>query len=80
MRHSHGYAMLTRVGLMLMLLPLQVCCSSPERFLRMGRGGLLEAKPIKGTAPRAKDPLADSQAAAELAGARRRRQRMGVTQ
>jgi para-aminobenzoate synthetase len=29
-----------------------VCCSSPERFLQGGRGGLLEAKPIKGTARR----------------------------
>ena len=35
-----------------------VCCSSPERFLRLGRpdgegdAGTLEAKPIKGTAPR----------------------------
>ena len=42
---------------------IAVCCSSPERFLRLGRpdvdeegdeigGGTLEAKPIKGTAPR----------------------------
>ncbi|ACO62362.1 predicted protein [Micromonas commoda] len=29
-----------------------VCCSSPERFLRLSAGGVLEAKPIKGTAPR----------------------------
>ena len=29
-----------------------VCCSSPERFLRLDRGGVLEAKPIKGTARR----------------------------
>jgi anthranilate/para-aminobenzoate synthase component I len=26
---------------------LQVCCSSPERFLRGGRGRTLEARPIK---------------------------------
>ena len=31
-----------------------ICCSSPERFLRGGRGGVLEARPIKGTAPRVK--------------------------
>ena len=31
---------------------LAVCCSSPERFLRLDRAGVLEAKPIKGTAPR----------------------------
>lgn len=48
---------------------VQVCCSSPERFLRMGRGGVLEAKPIKGTAPRSKDPEMDATSAAELAGA-----------
>ena len=29
-----------------------VCCSSPERFLRLSASGVLEAKPIKGTAPR----------------------------
>ena len=29
-----------------------VCCSSPERFLRIGAGGAIESKPIKGTAPR----------------------------
>lgn len=49
---------------------LQLCCCSPERFLRGGRGGLLEAKPIKGTAPRSSDPEQDARAAAELAGER----------
>ncbi|KAL6771710.1 ADC1 [Auxenochlorella protothecoides x Auxenochlorella symbiontica] len=45
----------------------QICCSSPERFLRGDRGGVLEAKPIKGTAPRhPKDPVADAASAAEL--------------
>ena len=46
----------------------QLCCCSPERFLRGDRGGLLEAKPIKGTARRSADPKADAAAAAELAG------------
>lgn len=47
---------------------LQLCCCSPERFLKGDRGGLLEAKPIKGTAPRSSDPQKDALAAAELAG------------
>ncbi|GAB4816940.1 hypothetical protein N2152v2_003986 [Parachlorella kessleri] len=51
----------------------QVCCSSPERFLRLARGGVLEAKPIKGTAPRKADPLEDAQAAAELAASEKDR-------
>ena len=46
----------------------QVCCSSPERFLRGGRGKTLEAKPIKGTARRILgDAAADAVAAAALA-------------
>ena len=48
---------------------LQLCCCSPERFLRGDRGGQLEAKPIKGTAPRCSDPREDALAAAALAGA-----------
>lgn len=31
---------------------LTICCSSPERFLRLDRNGVLEAKPIKGTMAR----------------------------
>jgi len=51
-----------------------ICCSSPERFLRGGRGGVLEARPIKGTAPRVKgDPAADAAAAAALASSEKDR-------
>lgn len=46
---------------------LQICCSSPERFLKGGRGGVLEARPIKGTAPRSADPEKDRAAAIALA-------------
>lgn len=31
---------------------LCICCSSPERFLRLDKNGTLEAKPIKGTVAR----------------------------
>ncbi|CAI5733260.1 unnamed protein product [Hyaloperonospora brassicae] len=44
-----------------------VCCSSPERFLRMGADGLMESKPIKGTRRRGRDPAEDAVIAEELA-------------
>ncbi|KUN84395.1 aminodeoxychorismate synthase component I [Streptomyces griseoruber] len=39
---------------------LDVAGASPERFLRITRDGVAETKPIKGTAPRGADPLADA--------------------
>ncbi len=36
-----------------------VLCTSPERFLRVGPQGTVEARPIKGTLPRHPDPRAD---------------------
>jgi para-aminobenzoate synthetase len=51
-----------------------VCCSSPERFLSCDRGGVLEAKPIKGTARRYNDDaVADLAAAAALLGSEKER-------
>lgn len=43
-----------------------VLSSSPERFLRVGRDRVAEAKPIKGTAPRGGTPAADARLAERL--------------
>ncbi len=45
---------------------LAVLSSSPERFLAVDRDRRVEARPIKGTAPRAADPVRDAQLRAEL--------------
>ncbi|GMG99387.1 hypothetical protein Nepgr_001227 [Nepenthes gracilis] len=45
---------------------LCVCCSSPERFLRLDRNGILEAKPIKGTISRGSSPENDEHLKARL--------------
>ncbi|MFD4597107.1 aminodeoxychorismate synthase component I [Streptomyces sp. NPDC058464] len=47
------YAALLRFG------DLDVAGSSPERFLRINRDGVAEARPIKGTAPRGATPFED---------------------
>jgi para-aminobenzoate synthetase len=46
---------------------VQVLCSSPERFLRVGEDGVCESRPIKGTAPRRTDPAIDDVVRKELA-------------
>jgi para-aminobenzoate synthetase len=43
-----------------------VVSSSPERFLSVDRDRRVEARPIKGTAPRAEDPVVDEARRAEL--------------
>lgn len=45
---------------------LCLCCSSPERFLRLDRDGVLEAKPIKGTISRGSTPESDEQLKLQL--------------
>ncbi|MEV4921009.1 aminodeoxychorismate synthase component I [Streptomyces tirandamycinicus] len=46
---------------------LSVLSTSPERFLRIGRDGLMESKPIKGTRPRGATPQEDAALAHDLA-------------
>ncbi len=43
-----------------------VASVSPERFLHLGSDGLIEARPIKGTAPRGATPAEDAALAASL--------------
>jgi para-aminobenzoate synthetase len=45
---------------------LAIVSSSPERFLSVDRDRRVEARPIKGTAPRAADPATDEALRAEL--------------
>jgi para-aminobenzoate synthetase len=55
------YAAFLRLG------RLCVASSSPERFLKVDRGRRVETRPIKGTAPRGRDPLEDDQLRVALA-------------
>jgi len=52
---------------------LTVLSSSPERFLKIDRDGMIEAKPIKGTAPRGRTEMEDHQLARELAASEKDR-------
>jgi para-aminobenzoate synthetase len=47
---------------------LAVVSSSPERFLSVERDGRVQARPIKGTAPRSGDPARDEEIREELLG------------
>ena len=44
----------------------ELCCSSPERFVRIATGGQMQTEPIKGTIARDGDRRADQAAAAAL--------------
>ena len=59
-RNPAPYAALLRLG------DLSVLSSSPERFLHVDRGRVVESKPIKGTSARAADPAEDMWRAAAL--------------
>nr|WP_276326989.1 aminodeoxychorismate synthase component I [Archangium gephyra] len=60
-RNPVPYAAFLRFG------GLAVCCSSPERFLRVERGGWVESKPIKGTRRRGESAEADEALRRDLA-------------
>jgi para-aminobenzoate synthetase len=59
-RNPAPYSALLRLG------DVSVLSSSPERFLHVGRGRVVESKPIKGTDARAADPAEDMWRAAAL--------------
>lgn len=58
---------------MLRFPELTVLCSSPERFMKIDRDGTIEAKPIKGTAPRGQSPKEDQEWARWLASSEKDR-------
>jgi para-aminobenzoate synthetase len=59
-RNPAPFAALLRLG------ALSVLSSSPERFLRVDRTRTVESRPMKGTAAREAEPIADAFRAAEL--------------
>ncbi|WP_412077737.1 aminodeoxychorismate synthase component I [Streptomyces xanthophaeus] len=66
-----GYLRLRRTspapfGALLQFDGLSVLSSSPERFLRVSRDGLVESKPIKGTRPRGATAAEDAELVADL--------------
>jgi para-aminobenzoate synthetase len=59
-RNPAPFAALLRLG------EVSVLSSSPERFLRVNRDRVVEARPMKGTAPRVAEPFEDACRGAEL--------------
>ncbi|WP_030773995.1 MULTISPECIES: aminodeoxychorismate synthase component I, partial [unclassified Streptomyces] len=53
-------------GALLQFGGLSVLSTSPERFLRIDRDGLVESRPIKGTRPRGATPAEDAALVADL--------------
>ena len=60
-------------GALLSFGSLSVLSTSPERFLRVRRDGVIESKPIKGTRPRGRTPAEDAALAADLAASEKDR-------
>jgi para-aminobenzoate synthetase len=54
-------------GALLRFDDLSVLSSSPERFLRVSRTGVVESRPIKGTRPRSPSPVEDERLRLDLA-------------
>lgn len=57
----------------LRMAEIEVACSSPERFLKISGERIVEAKPIKGTAPRGSTDEQDERLRRALAGDRKAR-------
>jgi para-aminobenzoate synthetase len=58
---------------------IEVACSSPERFLRIDRNRTVEARPVKGTAPRGRTPAEDERLRDALAsGAKTRAENLMI--
>lgn len=57
----------TPFGSLLRIGGIAVLSSTPERFLRITAGGVVESRPIKGTRPRSADPREDARLRSDLA-------------
>ncbi|CAN5792431.1 hypothetical protein BH20ACT6_BH20ACT6_16810 [soil metagenome] len=66
-RNPAPYSAFLRLG------PVEVMCSSPERFVRIDRSGVIESRPMKGTAPRGATAAADSSLSDQLASSAKTR-------
>lgn len=55
-------------GALLRFDDVSVLCSSPELYIDINKEGMVESKPIKGTAPRHANPAEDQAIATRLAG------------